>query len=103
MQTVKFSLEVTLKKSQEMVYFSQLDLIHLLGRALRRTGLPLYFTQGFNPRVKISFKSGLKLGLAGEIRVVFYFREDIPFAVLRENLQSQLPQGLEIIKKKISE
>ncbi|MCF7907638.1 MAG: TIGR03936 family radical SAM-associated protein [Candidatus Omnitrophica bacterium] len=94
----KFPLEVILEKSQEMIYFSQLDLIHLLERALRRTRLPLYFTQGFSPRVKISFKSGLKLGLAGRITTIFYFTEDIPFVVLKENLQPQLPQGLVIIK-----
>ena len=103
MQIDKFPLEVVLEKSREMIYFSQLDLIHLLERALRRSNLPLYYTQGFNPRVKISFKSGLKLGLAGGVRAVCYFSEDIPFVVFRENLQPQLPQGLEIIKREISE
>ena len=103
MQIVKFPIEAILEKSGEMIYFSQLDLIHILERALRRTELPLYFTQGFNPRVKISFKSGLKLGLTGRVEAVFYFTEDIPFIVFRENLQPQLPSGLEIIKKATNE
>ena len=81
-----------------MVYFSQIDLIHILERALRRTDLPLYFTQGFNPHVKISFKNGLKLGLEGNIEAVFYFTSPISLQKLSEKLSSQLPQGLEIVQ-----
>jgi len=103
MSIEKFALEVILEKSGEMIYFSQLDLIHLLERALRRTNLPLYFTQGFNPHVKISFKSGLKLGLSGQIMAVFYFSQNITFACLKQNLALQLPEGLEIIEKEFSE
>ncbi len=99
MQIDKFPLELVLEKSGEMIYFSQLDLIHLLERALRRTDLPLYFTQGFNPRVKISFNSGLKLGVEGTIETVFYFTEKISIFCLKETLQLQLPEGLKIIDK----
>ncbi|MBU1112978.1 MAG: TIGR03936 family radical SAM-associated protein [Candidatus Omnitrophica bacterium] len=102
MQTIKFPIAVILHKHGEMVYFSQLDLIHILERALRRSDLPLYFTQGFNPHVKISFKNGLKLGQEGFIEVIFYFTENIVFCRLKEILQPQLPEGLEIIDKEVS-
>jgi len=97
MQIDKFPIEVVLEKTGEMIYFSQIDLIHLLERALRRSALPLYFTQGFNPHVKISFKTGLKLGLAGKIEAIFYFTEKISKSHLKEALQLQLPEGLKII------
>jgi len=80
-----------------MIYFSQIDLIHLLERALRRSDLPLYFTQGFRPRVKISLLTGLKLGVEGTIDAVFYFSEDISADRLKEALSPELPQGLEIL------
>ena len=96
MQVVKFPIKVKLKKFSDLRFFSQLDLIHLLERALRRTSLPIYFTKGFNPRVKISFFSGLKLGIEGEMDVAFYFTQKIlPEDMIRE-LSCQLPQGLEI-------
>ncbi|MCQ9205117.1 MAG: TIGR03936 family radical SAM-associated protein [Omnitrophica bacterium] len=98
MQNTRFLLKLGLYKSGEMIYFSQLDLIHILARALRRTNLPLYYTQGFNPRVKISFSSGLKLGTQGRVDTTFYFTEQISHEKLKTELQPQLPEGLEIIK-----
>ncbi|MBN3040693.1 MAG: DUF2344 domain-containing protein, partial [Candidatus Omnitrophica bacterium] len=64
--------------------------------ALRRSGLPVYFTQGFNPRVKISFNNGLKLGISGNINCILYFIEDISFDRLYNQLNPQLPEGLQI-------
>lgn len=96
MNIIKYSLEVKFKKCNDMIYFSQIDLIHLLERALRRTSLPLYFTQGFNPHVKISFLTGLKVGQEGIIDSILYFSEKIPAKRLNEELSAQLPEGLEI-------
>ena len=96
MQTTKHPLKATLHKSGEMIYFSQIDLIHILEKALRRTDLPLYFTQGFRPRVKISLLTGLKLGLEGAIDAVFYFSRDISPGCLKESLSKELPEGLDI-------
>lgn len=97
MQSVKFPLVITLEKSGEMIYFSQLDLTHVLERALRRTQLPLYYTQGFNPRAKISFLSGLKLGVEGQLSVRLYFSQPITLRQLCQELRPQLPQGLVLI------
>jgi len=97
MQIEKFPLKVTFYKKGEMIYFSQLDLFRILTRSLRRTSLPIYFTQGLSPHVKISFLNGLKLGLEGQIEVNFYFTKNITLTELRASLGVQLPQGLEII------
>jgi radical SAM-linked protein len=94
MQTIKFSLSVVYYKSQDMVYFSQLDIMHVYERALRRAGLPLYYTQGYKPHVKMSFKSALKLGVEGEEEVKFYFTKKITCSELSSLLLPQLPQGL---------
>lgn len=97
MDIIKYPLKVTFQKSKDMIYFSQLDIMHLLERALRRTDLPLYFTQGFNPHVKMSFLKALKLGVEGEIEVTFYFIDEISLALLRDKLLPHLPQGLKIV------
>jgi len=97
MQIEKFSLRVVFYKKDEMIHFSQLDLFRILTRALRRTNLPIYFTQGLSPHVKISFLSGLKLGLEGQVEVNLYFTKKITLTELKTSLGIQLPQGLEII------
>lgn len=84
-------------KKAEMIYFSQLDLVRILERALRRSNLPLYFSQGFSKRVKMSFMAGLKLGLEGQIPVIFYFTSPISPQELKDRLNPQLPLGLEVI------
>ncbi|MFH1769014.1 MAG: TIGR03936 family radical SAM-associated protein [Candidatus Omnitrophota bacterium] len=93
----KFKLKVILSKQGRMRYSSQLDLVRVLERALRRTGLPLYYTKGFNPHVKMSFTNALKLGVEGEIGVVFYFSQDTGPSLLKEKLTPQLPEGILIV------
>ncbi len=98
MQTEKHPLKLIIEKSGDMIYFSQLDLASVLTRALRRAELPLYYTQGFSPRVKMSFGRALKLGLSGREEVTFYFTEKITAPELQSRLSPQMPQGLEIIE-----
>jgi hypothetical protein len=47
-------------------FISHLDLLRTFGRAARRAGLPLAFTQGFNPHPKITFAAPLAVGISGE-------------------------------------
>ena len=98
MQIERYPISVTLEKKREMIYFSQLDLVHILERALRRSGLPLYFTMGYNPRVKISFTGGLKLGIAGRVEATLYFSENVKKSEVVERLQNQLPTDLIVLK-----
>ncbi|MCM8773171.1 MAG: TIGR03936 family radical SAM-associated protein, partial [Candidatus Omnitrophica bacterium] len=72
-----FKVSVTVYKKDDMRYFSQLDLTKIFERALRRAKLPLYFTQGFNSRPKMSFSKALKLGCEGEEKVILYFIERV--------------------------
>lgn len=97
MQTTKYPLKVTFHKTGEIIYFSQLDLVRIIERALRRAGLPLYVTQGFNPHVKISFANALKLGIEGKIEAVLYFITPVSGEELKTKLTPQLPQGLKIL------
>ena len=96
MNVEKNAVKVVLYKRGEMIYFSQQDIFHVLGRALRRSKLPLYYTQGFNPRVKISFLNGLKLGVEGEITAIFYFTKKISSDEFQRAIYPQLPEGLDI-------
>ncbi len=98
MNEQRFLIKAVIKKSDEMIYFSQIDLGLVLERALRRAELPLYFTQGFRPRVKLSFSRALKLGVEGEEEVTFYFSKNITPQELQEKLKKQLPHGLTILK-----
>ncbi|MCK4810599.1 MAG: TIGR03936 family radical SAM-associated protein [Candidatus Omnitrophica bacterium] len=98
MEEKKFKIKTVIKKTGVMKYFSQLDLVRIFERALRRTGLPVYITKGFNPHVKMSFSNALKLGVEGEVEITFYFSEKVSCDELKTTIFPQLPQGLEIIQ-----
>lgn len=100
MQVEKFTLKATIEKSQDMIYFSQLDLASILMRALRRADMPLYYTQGFRPHAKLSFGKALKVGVSGLEEVTFYFTQKITPEALHDKLSPQIPQGLKIVEIK---
>ena len=85
-------------KTGLMIYISQLDLLRLLQRALRRAEVPIVFTKGFNPRPRISFKRALKLGVESlDEEATFYLEIPVEPQVFRARLQKQLPEGIEIL------
>ena len=98
MENKKYLIKVTFHKHSDMRFFSQLDLVGILERCLRRANLPLYFTKGFNPHVKMSFGNALKLGLEGNVEVIFYFTRKVIPDEFRQVLSPQLPAGFDIIR-----
>ncbi len=92
-----FTITFTFAKRGQMKFISHLDLMRLLTRALRRAGLPIKLTQGFNPHPKLSMMRALKLGLESdheEARVAL--RAFVNPQDFRTRFQSQLPEGITI-------
>ncbi|MCL2118815.1 MAG: TIGR03936 family radical SAM-associated protein [Planctomycetaceae bacterium] len=53
-----------------MRYIGHRDLLRTMERLLRRSQLPVSMSEGFHPKVRMSFPSALALGVAGEEEVV---------------------------------
>ena len=84
-------------KKSDMVYISHLDLMNLLRRAFRRTGLPIFITKGFTPRVKLSIPQALKLGKESDHEEMsFWLEEDVENNLIKEKINSELPEGVEV-------
>jgi len=80
-----------------MKYISHLDLMRTFTRAMRRAGLPLKITEGFNPHPKLSIKRALKLGLESENEEAsIVLNEFVNPQEFKDILQKNLPQGIEI-------
>ena len=93
-----YELRLWLSKRGRIRFVSHLDMFRLLTRAVRRAGIPLWYTEGFNPHPYISFLLALSLGVEGDkepvdIRIV---GEMSPEEV-RERLNAALPEGLQIV------
>ncbi len=58
-------LRVTFGKGAAIKYISHLDLCLAWERALRRAGVPLAYSQGYNPRARLQFAAALPVGYTG--------------------------------------
>ena len=84
-------------KEGVMRYTSHLDVARTWERALRRAGVPLIYSQGFNPRPQIQLAAALPLGCESRAEVLDIFLEDeiIPSpADLLPRIAQTLPEGL---------
>jgi radical SAM family uncharacterized protein/radical SAM-linked protein len=52
-------------KVGELKFLSHLELMRAFARALRRAGIPLAYTQGFNPQPRCSLAQALAVGITG--------------------------------------
>jgi radical SAM-linked protein len=78
-------------------FLSHHDMMRLWERALRRAGLPLRLSQGYNPRPKMSLPEPRSVGIASEAELLEFELADWvnPDAVL-ERLRGQMPPGVAI-------
>ena len=85
-------LRFRFSKSGSLALLSHLDLVRLMERALRRSGIPVSFTGGFHPLPRVQFALALPLGAEadGEWMDVELAEWQDPTWV-RQRLQAQLP------------
>ena len=50
------------QKCGDARYISHLDLSRCMQRALKRSGLPIWYTEGFNPHAYVTFALPLSMG-----------------------------------------
>jgi radical SAM family uncharacterized protein/radical SAM-linked protein len=88
---------ILFEKGIEMRFTSHLDLMRTWERTLRRSGLPLSFTQGHHPHLKMSFGPPLPLGYRSRAEVFDLEFSKPPAVDLAERLNAVLPEGLRVI------
>jgi radical SAM-linked protein len=88
-------IRVYYEKSGDSRFLSHLDLMRTMERALRRSGLPVRFTEGMNPHVRMSFPEALPLGMESRLETMEI--QVAPPHTVREivdRLGAELPPGL---------
>ncbi|MBQ2876658.1 MAG: DUF2344 domain-containing protein [Clostridia bacterium] len=59
---IKIILRFKFRKVGRLQYISHLDLVRTMNKIVVRSGLPLYYTEGFNPKPKMVFAAPLSIG-----------------------------------------
>lgn len=89
---------ITFAKTGDVRFLSHLDLVRMLERGLRRSALPLRFTQGFNPHVKISLSDALPVGVESVAeQLLIHLDVEWRAADVRAQLDQVLPAGVRVV------
>lgn len=90
---------VAFEKTARVRHLGHLDLMRFMQRALRRSGLPIRYSQGFNPHVLLSFASPLPVGVSGQEELM-----DVPLATemaeeaFYDTMAAALPNSLPLVR-----
>ena len=85
-------------KGATMRFTSHLDLMRAWERTLRRSDVPLAFSQGHHPHIKMSFGPPLPLGHRSQAEVFDLEFSRPPAVDLAERFNAVLPEGLEVMR-----
>ncbi len=93
-------------KLGRVAYTSHLDLVRIFPRLFRRLGLPLYYTEGYNPKPRMTFSPALSLGVAslGEYVDLKLEKERIAPEELEsigERLRAIAPEGVDFFEARV--
>ena len=90
-------LRLTYAKGEALRYVGHLDFARAWERVLRRAGVPLAYSEGFNPQPKLQFASALPLGATGQHELVdVILSEPMAPETFLELVRPQLPTGLDL-------
>lgn len=92
------TVRIFFSKSGRAIYISHLDLMRAMTRAFFRSGLPVWYTQGFHPHLYITFALPLSLGTTGlcesmDVRLL----EEVSDDEIISRLNTALPEGLHAV------
>jgi radical SAM-linked protein len=91
-------IRVKFAKIEPMRFTSHLDLYRAWERLLRRAGLSLVFSQGYNPRPKLQLAAPLALGFTSREEIIDFWLEDtiVDLQAITSRLLSTQPPGIEV-------
>ena len=89
------NLRVKFRKVGSLQYISHLDLVRTMHKIIIRAGLPLWYTEGFNPKPKMVFAAPLSIGTESvaeyvDIRLNEKMPETEALARLNKNLTDEM-------------
>ena len=92
------NVRIWFKKDLECRYISHLDLNRTMLRALHKSKIPVWHTEGFNPHPFATFPLPLSLGFRGinECMDVKLEDDDYSFTEIIDKLNACLPRGLRV-------
>ena len=92
------TLRVKFKKVGSLQYISHLDLVRTMHKIISRAGLPLWYTEGFNPKPKLIFAAPLSIGTESVTEFVdIKMIDDMPPEECIRRLNANLTEEMQVL------
>ncbi len=92
-------LRIKFNRGEEIKFISHLDIMRLWERALRRARIELAYSEGFNPRPRLSLAAPLAVGITSEAELMdIFLGGTVSPHWFTAAVSQQLPAGIEIIR-----
>lgn len=90
-------LFLAITKGEEIRFLGHLDYLRTMERVVVRSGIPIAFSEGFNPHMKISLDSALAVGVTADpLYMEIKLEKDMPIEEVKERMQREMPKGMAI-------
>ena len=90
-------LRLVYEQTRRAIWMSHLDTMRTLQRAIKRAGIPIRYSEGFNPHELISILLPLSVGTASLCQIAdIRVREDVDIAALPAQLTAVMPEGIRV-------
>lgn len=87
-------LRVTFEKGEAIRYVGHLDILRTFVRGMRRAGIPLKYSEGFNPHAVMTFILPLGVGVTSSCEIVdIMLKEEIPPDLFIQKLNAVMQPG----------
>ncbi len=97
-----FVIRARFAKYNECAYISHLDLQRVMSRALRQSGIPVWYSNGFNPHIYMTFALPLSLTHETVCDAVDFKSEVTPSNEWIEKVNRCLPNGIKVFSMYIA-
>lgn len=92
------------EKGVRVRHIGHLDIQRAMMRALRRSGLPVAYSKGFNPHILLTFASALSTGAAGKKEILdVTMAADVDPEAFKAALNRALPPDMQVSSVKVME
>jgi radical SAM-linked protein len=90
-------IRVGFAKTSAMRFTGHLDLFRTWERTIRRAGLPLAYSQGFNPHPRMALACALPLGFTSQAELIdIWLEADGDLSAVQAALEKAAPPGIQI-------
>ncbi|MDX9857712.1 MAG: TIGR03960 family B12-binding radical SAM protein [candidate division Zixibacteria bacterium] len=100
-QPTKTKIRIRWGRTDRFKYMSHLDTLRLLERSIRRARLPVAYSQGFNPTMKLSFGPPLTVGYTSDAELVEITMDQVFSPPMLEQLRRAIPPGIELYEARV--